>query len=127
MTPDLFTRCFRRTIRQVRIRGIAMREFIVRAQRNAALADWPAVVAAIAGPILIALTPPLRGMVAEFLPPGPERVLMAAIICASGAEIARCHVRKFRLGRKLRLVEAEVEALRPKQESNTRDVAANAC
>src|SRR5947209_7110103 len=110
MTADLFTRCFQRAIRQVHSRGNAMREFIVRVQRKAALAAWPAIVAAIVGPILIALTPPLRGTVAEFLPPGPERVLMMAIICASGAEIVRCHVHKFRLGRRLRLVEAEVEA-----------------
>jgi uncharacterized membrane protein len=84
-------------------------------------------VAAIVGPILIVTVPLLRGTVAEFLPPGPERVLITAIICASGAEIVRCHVRKFRLGRKLRLVEAEVEKLRPKQESNTPDAAGNPC
>lgn len=112
MMTETATRWFRRTIRQVCLGGNTVRAFILRVQRNAALAVWPAVVAGVIGPLLIALMPALRGTVAEFLPPGPERLLVTAIICASGAEIVRSHLLKFRLGRRLRAAEAEVAELR---------------
>lgn len=112
MTTEQTNQWFQRTFQQMRLGGKSVRAFIFRVQRNAALAIWPAVVAAILGPLLIALMPALRGTVAEFLPPGPERVLVTAIMCASGAEIVRSQFLKFRLARRLRAAEAEVAKLR---------------
>ena len=112
MTTEQTKRWFQRTVQQVRRGGKSVRAFIVRVQRDAALAIWPAVLAAILGPVLIALTPALRGTVAEFLPPGPERVLVTALMCASGVEIVRSQIVKFRLTRRLRAAEAEVAKLR---------------
>jgi hypothetical protein len=88
-----------------------MREFASYIRREATAALWPSVLAAILGPMLVALTPGLRGAAAEFLPPGPERLLMMGSLFGLGAEIVRCHFRKFRLGRRLRSAEAALVQL----------------
>ena len=61
MTTEPNNRWLQRTIQQVRLGGKSVRAFIFRVQRNAALAIWPAVVAAILGPLLIALMPAYKG------------------------------------------------------------------
>ena len=83
-----------------------VREFIGRLKREATAALWPAALAAVVGPLAVAVLPLLRTTVAEFLPPGPERLVVLASGFALGAEVVRCHVCKFRLGRKLAKVEA---------------------
>jgi len=83
-----------------------MRQSFARLKREATAAAWPAALAAVLGPMLVALVPGLRGVAAEYLPPGPERLLMMAAVFALGAEIVRCHVLKFRLARKLARIEA---------------------
>ena len=55
-----------------------MRHSLARLKREAAAAAWPAVLAAVLGPMLVALVPGLRSVAAEYLPPGPERLLMMA-------------------------------------------------
>jgi hypothetical protein len=92
--------------------------FMANAKREATAAAWPAILAAVLGPMLVAVLPGLRGVAAEYLPPGPERLLMMAAVFALGAEIVRCHVLKFRLGRRLRAAEAETARLQiPKEEA----------
>lgn len=88
-----------------------VRGLMARAKREAMAAAWPAFIAAV-GPLLVALLPGLPSVAAEYLPPGPERLLMMAAVFALGAEIVRCHILKYRLGRRLRTAETAVAELR---------------
>jgi hypothetical protein len=91
----------------VRFRKWKIRRVLAAVKREAAAAVWPAAIAAVFGPMLVALIPGLRGVAAEVLPPGPERLLLSAVVFALGAEVVRCHFLKFSLSRRLRAAGVE--------------------
>jgi len=86
---------------------------LARVKRDVQSAAWPAALSAVVGPMTVALVPGLKGVAAEFLPPGPERLLLLAVGFALGAEVVRCHVLIFSLTRRLRAA----TAARPAEEA----------
>ncbi|MFO0807535.1 MAG: hypothetical protein U0746_02845 [Gemmataceae bacterium] len=88
-----------------------MWQTILRVRRELRNAVLPALTAAAIMPLLVAVTPGLRSVAAEYLPPGPERLLVMMTAFGGIAEFVRLHIIRFRQARQIRILAAELERL----------------
>jgi hypothetical protein len=83
-----------------------VRGLLADARQQTKAAVMPAAGAAVLGPLAVALVPLFHRIAVEFIPNGPERLILLAAVFALGAEVVRCHVIRFSLARRLRDVTA---------------------